>query len=73
MLSTCANLMCSNNISNKRNFRKWAAKGGHPDKGGSTERFQDVINCIHKDQYCDYFMRVLYERQKRQSIAKETC
>ncbi len=51
-MSRCTNLMCSNDIFNKHDFRKWAVKGGHPDKGGSTARFQNVLNCIHKELYC---------------------
>lgn len=29
-------------INSKADFRKWAAKGGHPDKGGDTATFQKV-------------------------------
>jgi hypothetical protein len=31
-------------IHSKGDFKKWAAKGGHPDKGGDTATFQKVAN-----------------------------
>ena len=31
-------------IHSKSDFKKWAAKGGHPDKGGDTATFQKIAN-----------------------------
>ena len=49
---SCNVLMCGNKIYNRSDYRKWGARGGHPDKGGKTAVFQDVLNCIDKEKYC---------------------
>ena len=36
----CRTAMCKKSIYNRKDFLKWALKGGHPNKGGSTALFQ---------------------------------
>lgn len=36
----------------KKNFRKWAVSGGHPDKGGNAETFGIISSCV--DDFEDY-------------------
>lgn len=48
----CEKLMCSKGIKDKKGFLKWAAHGGHPDKGGSEEVFKKVHPCYEKRQFC---------------------
>ena len=48
----CEKLMCNKGIKDKKGFLKWAARGGHPDKGGSEEVFKKVHPCYEKKQFC---------------------
>lgn len=57
----CINILRDNNIDIpkganddeiKRIFRKWAQKN-HPDKGGDSEQFQNVSNCIDVHKECE--------------------
>ena len=47
----CSAVMCPKGIASRRDYLKWAAKGGHPDKGGSTSTFQAVNNCQSKGKF----------------------
>jgi len=49
---SCDEIMCENKIYNKKDWKFWSVRGGHPDKGGDTADFQDVLNCIQKEKYC---------------------
>ena len=51
-MNQCDQLMCREGIKDRRGFHKWAARGGHPDKGGSTSKFQEVNNCQMSGSYC---------------------
>lgn len=51
-MSSCQKIMCSKDIKTKKDYHKWAVRGGHPDKGGSTAVFQDVQNCVDANNYC---------------------
>jgi hypothetical protein len=42
---TCESLLSSKGIASTRDWRKWSARGGHPDKGGDTETYQKVTSC----------------------------
>ena len=35
-------------VKDPKSLTKWAQRGGHPDKGGDTARFQQVANCVEK-------------------------
>lgn len=48
----CQEIMCDRGLRNRRDFIKWGARGGHPDKGGDTALFQDALNCKESGQYC---------------------
>jgi hypothetical protein len=48
----CSAVMCPKGIASRRDYLKWAAKGGHPDKGGSTSTFQAVNNCQSTGKFC---------------------
>jgi hypothetical protein len=41
----CPSLLASKGINSKREWRKWSAQGGHPDKGGDTPTYQRVTDC----------------------------
>ncbi len=49
---SCDEIMCQNKIYNRKGYLKWSQKGGHPDKGGRTAVFQDVLNCVARENYC---------------------
>lgn len=49
----CPELMKKLDIYNKKQFRKWAVKGGHPDKGGAKSLFQQVNNCVEGGIYAN--------------------
>lgn len=49
----CIDLMCKNNIHNKKEYLRWAVAGGHPDKGGNTAIFQGVNTCQEHNYYCN--------------------
>jgi hypothetical protein len=42
---TCKTTLLENKIGNRKEFRRWALKGGSPDKGGDKEIFQNVSDC----------------------------
>ena len=48
----CSAVMCPKGIASRRDYLKWASKGGHPDKGGSTSTFQAVNNCQSTGKFC---------------------
>ena len=49
--------MCKHNIKSKKDFLKWAVKGGHPNKGGNTETFARMSTCNDNKIYCpSYFV-----------------
>ena len=48
----CQAVMCPKGIASRRDYLKWAARGGHPDKGGSTAIFQSVNNCQSDGRFC---------------------
>ena len=50
-LKKCQKIMCHNKIYNKKDFLNWARKG-HPDHGGDTEVFQEIHQCVSKEDYC---------------------
>ena len=51
-MNRCVNTMCNYNIFNKKDFLLWALKGGHPNKGGSTNLFATISDCNDKKVYC---------------------
>ena len=44
----CVTTLASEGIGSSRDFRKWAVRGNHPDKGGDSERFAVVSDCKDK-------------------------
>jgi len=42
----CKRELESVGISKERDFKLWAARGGHPDKGGDNVNFQHVSRCV---------------------------
>lgn len=50
--SDCRKTMCDRKIRSVKDYRKWAASGGHPDKGGDKAVFQRVSACRSKGSYC---------------------
>ena len=50
-LSDCREFMCDEKIYDHRGWRK-AGLRLHPDKGGSTSRFQKAANCNEEGIYC---------------------
>jgi hypothetical protein len=51
-MSQCDQLMCSKGIRDRRGFHNWSRYGGHPDKGGDTNTFQQVNNCQMAKNFC---------------------
>jgi len=49
---TSNSLTSDQRIELKKNFKKWAAKGGHPDKRGDSQKFALLSTCI--DDYEEY-------------------
>ena len=47
----CVQEMCKHKIYTKTDFRKWALKN-HPDKGGDSELFKYISNCVDEDRFC---------------------
>ena len=47
----CVKSMCEHKIYTKTDFRKWALKN-HPDKGGDSELFKYMSNCVDNDMFC---------------------
>jgi len=45
----CPDLLESEGIATSKDFRKWAVRGNHPDKGGDSQRFAIMSDC--KDRY----------------------
>jgi hypothetical protein len=45
---SAASQLAKYGITDKSSFRKWAAKGGHPDKGGDVATFQKVSGLAGK-------------------------
>ena len=44
----CPGILSSEGISSTRDFRKWALRGNHPDKGGDSQKFAIVSDCRDK-------------------------
>ncbi len=47
----CVQEMCKHKIYTRTDFRKWALKN-HPDKGGDSELFKYISNCVDEDRFC---------------------
>ena len=43
---TCKRELASVGIEKERDFKIWAARGGHPDKGGDNVNFQKISRCV---------------------------
>lgn len=52
-MTECDRVMCHEGIRTRGQYKRWAARGGHPDKGGSTSKFQQVNNCQMSGQFCN--------------------
>ena len=48
----CQRLMCARGIRTRKDFLRWALKGGHPNKGGNTKMFASISDCNDKGYYC---------------------
>jgi hypothetical protein len=51
-MTACENLLCPKRIKNDKDFKLWAARGGHPDKGGNADIFMKVSNCRQSKAFC---------------------
>ena len=49
---TCTEVMCDKGIKTKHDYKLWARKGGHPDKGGDISTFQKVNACQDAEDFC---------------------
>ena len=53
----CSAVMCPKGIRTRKDYLRWSARGGHPDKGGSTAAFQSVNNCQSEGKFCKRWVR----------------
>ncbi len=44
----CTEILRKQNVSSNRDFKFWAKRGGHPDKGGDNATFQNISDCVDK-------------------------
>ena len=69
-MTTCKTEMCKKDIYNRKEFLKWAVKGGHPNKGGSTKIFQVLSACADKQIFCDLYTKPRPAKPKTPPKAK---
>lgn len=43
--ASCKDILLGLGITSKKDFKKWSAKEGHPNKGGNLTTFQEISNC----------------------------
>jgi hypothetical protein len=46
--SECYEKLKSHGIQSLSDYRRWSSKGGHPNKGGNKELFQEISACVDK-------------------------
>ena len=51
-MSNCKKIMCSYNLKNKQETRKFILKN-HPDKGGNIPNFNKILECYNNKNYCN--------------------
>ena len=64
-MSNCKKIMCSYNLNNKQETRKFILKN-HPDKGGNIPNFNKILECYNNKNYCNT------ENKKTESSRKPT-
>ena len=47
-LKTCKDILAEHGITDMKSWRRWALKN-HPDKGGETELFAEVSDCVDRN------------------------
>jgi hypothetical protein len=69
----CEKLMCDAKLKNRQDWRLWSLRGGHPDKGGSTEPFKMFSICVESQEYCDPKKKKRKAAPKKKSKKKKAA
>lgn len=67
----CQKILCPRDIVSKSDYRQWALRGGHPDKGGDVRVFGQVAECASKELYCNSRKPQPYPSAKDKKLIKE--